>query len=210
MKIQFLGHAGFKIDNLLIDPFITGQENCKVKIEDLDCDIVCVTHDHSDHLGDTYELAEKNNATIVAVAELAFQAQQQGYKAEPMNIGGEITVGDWKIKMVQALHSAASGTPVGFILKKDGQVVYHAGDTGLFKDMKLFRHHEIDVAMLPIGDRFTMGVMDAAKAASYLKCKKIIPMHYNTWPLIKADPNKLKENVSQEVLVLESGDVAYV
>lgn len=208
MKVKFLGHAGFRIDDLVIDPFITQNDQVKEKLtlDDAECNIICVTHDHIDHMGDAYALAEKNNATIVAVAEIAFQAQKDGYNAEPMNIGGEIPVGDWKIKMVQALHSSPSGTPVGFILKKGDRVIYHAGDTGLFKDMKLFRYHNVDTAILPIGDRFTMGVEDAAKAAEYVKCNTIIPMHYNTWPLIEADPEKLKEKVKQDVITFEPGE----
>ncbi|MGM5488818.1 MAG: metal-dependent hydrolase [Nanobdellota archaeon] len=206
MEMQFLGHAGFRIDNLVIDPYVTQNENVDVNLQDIHCDIICVTHDHFDHMGDTYALAKQNDATIVACAEIAFQAQKGGYKAEPMNIGGTITVGDWQIHMVEATHSSGSGTPTGFILKKPGCSIYHAGDTGLFEGMKLFARHEIDIAMLPIGDRFTMGAKDAAKAAEFISCKRIIPMHYNTWPPIEVDPQVLCDNTDKEVIVFQVGE----
>ena len=209
MEIQFLGHAAFRVDNVVFDPFITGNDKVKDKInlEGIHCDIICVTHDHSDHIGDAYEIAKKNDATIVACAEIAFKAQSDGYKAEPMNIGGVITLGDWQIRMVEATHSSASGTPTGFVMTKGDTTLYHAGDTGLFEGMKLFARHGIDFAMLPIGDRFTMGVDDAAKAAELIGCRRIIPMHYNTWPPIEADPDRLRELTDKEVITFEEGEI---
>src|SRR3990172_9319324 len=118
MKIKWLGHAAFLIDDLLIDPFIKDNPACPVKVNDVKCKIVCVTHDHSDHLGDAFEIAKRNNATFVAVHELAMKAKEMGINAEGMNIGGPFKVGDWEISMVNAVHSSDAGHPVGFILRK--------------------------------------------------------------------------------------------
>ncbi len=203
MRAKFLGHAAFQFDDLLFDPFISGNKKVSESItpEDINCKIICVTHDHSDHLGDTFEIAKRNNAIIVACAELASDAKNHGLKAEPMNIGGEIKVGDWSIKMVSATHSCSRGTPAGFVVKKDGVSIYHAGDTGLFLDMKQLSEENIDYALLPIGDRFTMGTKDAAKAAELINPEYIIPIHYNTWPPIEADPKSLEKHTSKKILV---------
>ncbi|MFW6383114.1 MAG: metal-dependent hydrolase [Nanoarchaeota archaeon] len=205
MKAKFLGHAAFQFDDLVVDPFITGNENIKDKIslEEIKCSVVCITHDHSDHIGDAFEIAKKNNATIVACAEIAFDAQGKGLNAEPMNIGGTINVGDWTIKMVSATHSCNSGTPTGFILTKGGRTLYHAGDTGLFEDMKRLAEENIEFALLPIGDRFTMGTKDAGRAAEFVGAQKVIPIHYNTWPPIEANPEELKQHTSKEIVIFE-------
>lgn len=203
MKAKFFGHSAFLFDDLLFDPFITENPNIKDKttLDDIKCQIICITHDHFDHIGDAFELAQKNNATVVACAEIAVDARNKGLKAEPMNIGGQIKVGDWLIKMVSATHSCLKGTPVGFVAKKDGISIYHAGDTGLFKGMEQLAGENIDYALLPIGDRFTMGTKDAAKAAELINPKNIVPMHYNTWPLIEAEPKDLEKHTSKKILV---------
>jgi|Deesub1362A_J573_1020465.scaffolds.fasta_scaffold21047_1 L-ascorbate metabolism protein UlaG (beta-lactamase superfamily) len=207
MRIKYFGHAAFLIENLLIDPFIKGNPLAKVNTDEIRCDIICVTHDHRDHLGDTAEIAKLNKATVVGVPEVVNPLNSQGINTESMNIGGEIEVGEWKVKMVNALHSG-SGHSTGFVLKniKFKKNIYHAGDTGVFSDMKLIGEEEIDIALLPIGGRYTMGVEDALKALELIKPKIAIPMHYNTFPIIEADPSIFKEKASCEVVILKPGE----
>jgi len=203
MKIKYFGHSAFSFDDLLIDPFIRENPLCKIKVGDIKCKIVCVTHDHHDHLGDTYEIAKSNNATVVGIFDIVKKAEENGLKTELMNIGGPIRVGDWQIALVPATHS---GNPVGFVLKKD-KTVYHAGDTGLFSDMSLIGKQNIDVALLPIGGRYTMDIEQAVEACKLLKCKTAIPMHYNTWDIIKVDPREFKKKAPCDVVILKSGEV---
>ena len=202
MKIRYLGHSGFQIEDLVIDPFIKGNESVKDKIDlsSIKCNIVCVTHDHIDHLGDSFEIAKLNNATVVCIHELSLEAEKNGVKAEGMNIGGIIEIGDWRIRMVESTHSSNLGSPSGFVLtnKKENKTIYHPGDTGLFYGMKLFKNFNIDIALLPIGGRYTMDVKDAVLAAEFIGAKKVIPMHYNTWPIISANPEELKDELSKK------------
>jgi len=202
MKIRYFGHSAFLIDDLLIDPYIKGNASCSVKVEDIKCNIICVTHDHSDHLGDSFEIAKKNNATIVGIKDIVEEAKKKDLKTELMNIGGPLKVGDWNIRMVPATHS---GNPVGYVLKK-GKTVYHAGDTGLFSDMKLIGNYDLDVVLLPIGGRYTMDIEQAVKACKLLKPKVAIPMHYNTWEVIRADPTEFKKKAPCDVVILKPGE----
>ncbi len=206
MRIKYFGHACFLIDELLIDPFITGNPKCNFKPEEIKCKIICVTHDHQDHLGDAIEIAKNNNATIVAIHEIAQFALSKGVAAEGMNMGGSIKLGDWEIKMVPAFHSSNLGSPAGFVLRKNGKTIYHAGDTCLFGDMKLIGEEGIDIAMLPIGDRYTMGVNDALRAVEFLKPKIVIPMHYATFPVLNQDPTEFAEKCSVRVEIFEIGE----
>lgn len=199
MKVRYFGHSCFLIDNLLVDPFITGNPNCNVKKEDIKCDIICVTHDHPDHIGDAFQIAKNNNAVLVAIHEIAEEAASKGLRSEGMNIGGQIKVGEWEIKMVLALHSSSKGHPAGFVLRKEGKTFYHAGDTGLFGDMKLIGEEGIDIAMLPVGDRYTMGVKDALRAVDFIKPKIAVPMHYGTFPIINPDPGTFTESCPVKV-----------
>lgn len=208
MKVQYLGHAGFIIEDLLIDPFIKSNPNCPVKCEDIKCQVICVTHDHFDHLGDTVEIAKQNDATVVAIFELATKIEAEGVKVVGMNIGGTVTVGDWKIKMVEAKHSCELGSPAGFILEnvRLGKKIYHSGDTALFSDMRLVGEAGIDIALLPIGDHFTMGTVDAARATEFIQPKLAIPMHYNTFPMIAADPEDMRKRTSTPIEVFAVGE----
>jgi len=201
MKINYFGHSAFLIDDLLIDPFITGNPNCPVKVDDIKCKMICVTHDHHDHLGDTFEIAKKNDATIIGISDIVKKAEEKKLKTELMNIGGSIKIRDWKIRLVPATHPPNG---VGFVLKKD-KTIYHAGDTGLFMDMMLIGGYKLDVAMLPIGGRYTMDIEQAVEACKLLKPKIAIPMHYNTWDVIKADPNEFKKKAPCEVVILKPG-----
>ena len=206
MKIRYLGHSSFLIENLLIDPFISGNPKCNTDPMDIKCSIICVTHDHPDHLGDAFEIAKNNDAVVVAIHEIAQLASSKGIKSEGMNIGGTVKVGEWKIKMVNAQHSAGVGHPAGFILKKSGKTIYHAGDTGLFGDMKLIGEEGIDIAMLPVGDRYTMGTDDALKAVKLLKPKIVIPMHYGTFPIINPSPDEFKNKCPVRTEVFGIGE----
>lgn len=203
MKIKYFGHAAFLVDDLLIDPFIKDNPHTDVNPADIKCNIICITHKHFDHDADALEIAKTNNASVVAIHEIAEAMRPEYAKVEGMNIGGWIKLGDWEIKMVEATHSSEIGHPSGFILRKDSRTIYHAGDTGLFGDMKLIGDEGIDIAMLPIGDRYTMSIKDAVKAVDLIKPKLAIPMHYDTFPVIKAVPEEFKKQCPVDTEVFQ-------
>jgi L-ascorbate metabolism protein UlaG (beta-lactamase superfamily) len=200
--LTFLGHDAFTIEcreeTLVIDPFLSGNPLAKVKPDEVRTGYVLLTHGHPDHLGDGIAIARKNNATIIAPFELATYCQRQGVQAHPMHIGGAHDFPFGRVKLTIAVHGSGLptergiiylGAPCGFLITADGTTIYHAGDTGLFYDMKLIGEmNRIDVALLPIGGNFTMDVDDAVKAAELLGAGLSIPMHYDTFDLIKAEP----------------------
>jgi L-ascorbate metabolism protein UlaG (beta-lactamase superfamily) len=202
-EITFLGHAAFKLssagkETLLFDPFITGNPLAPLKLDDVKADYILVSHGHFDHLGDAYAIAKKNNATIIATAEIAGQAGEQGLNTHAQHLGGRHKFPFGSVKLTLAFHGAGvpGGHACGFLVDYYGLKVYFAGDTALFGDMKLIGELDpLDLALLPIGDNFTMGIDDAVVAASFLKAKTVIPYHYNTWPLIEADPQEFKQKV---------------
>ena len=213
MEITWLGHSAIKISGskmIYIDPFLTGNPAASTTPDKIDCaDIVVVTHDHGDHKGDSFQICMNTGATLVTIHEIAVEAQEKGITVEGMNIGGTVTVDGVKIHMVQAIHSAEKGDPAGVVIEMDGQTLYHAGDTALTYDMKLvgeFFHP--DLSFLPIGDRYTMGVPSAVKAVEFSQSKKVIPIHYNTFPLVEADPVEFKKRVGDqaEVIILKPGE----
>lgn len=213
MEITWLGHAAVKIKGskiIIVDPFLTGNPVAAAKPEEIDqADIIIITHDHGDHRGDAFEIAHRTGATIVAIHEIAVEAQAQGIPAEGMNIGGTVEVKGVKIHMVPALHSAEKGTATGVVIEMDGHRLYHAGDTGLTYDMKIIgEFFEPDLSFLPIGDRYTMGVPSAAKAVEFLRTKRVIPIHYGTFPLVSADPEEFRRRVGSlaEVIILRPGE----
>lgn len=201
MKIRFLGHAAFSVHldsgrHLLIDPFLTGNPSASAKLDDFpDVDLVLLTHDHDDHgPADAVELCKKSGATLVSSYEIAKWGEEQGLTVEPMGIGGKIDLDGLVVHMVNAQHSTRRGRAAGFVLESDGQTVYFAGDTGLFGDMKLFGEQwDLDLAVLPVGDRFTMGPESAARAVDMLRPKHVIPCHYGTFPIILPDASKFVE-----------------
>ncbi|MFC2169771.1 metal-dependent hydrolase [Acidobacteriota bacterium] len=212
MEITWLGHSAIKIQGtktLYIDPFLTGNPAASTtpdKIEE--ADIVVVTHDHGDHLGDSFTLCKKTGATLVSIHEIAVLAEEQGITAEGMNIGGTVETKSVKIHMVQAVHSCEKGDPAGVVIELDGKTIYHAGDTALTLDMKLvgeFFHP--DLSFIPIGDRFTMGIQSAAKAVEFVRTKKVIPIHFGTFPIVNTDPEEFKKKVGDmaEVIILKPG-----
>ncbi len=213
MEITWLGHAAVKIEGtktVIIDPFLTGNPAAAVKPEEIKkADIIIVTHDHGDHKGDAFHIAQKTGATVVAIHEIAVEAQGLGIPAEGMNIGGTVEVKGVKIHMVPALHSAEKGAAAGVVVEMDGRKLYHAGDTGLTYDMKIIgEFFAPDLTFLPIGDRYTMGVPSAAKAVEFLQTKRVIPIHYGTFPIVNADPEELRRRVSSlaEVIILSPGE----
>ena len=213
MKITFLGHAAVLIEGsktVLIDPFLTGNPVAAKKPEEIaTCDIVIVTHDHGDHLGDAFEICKRTGAALVSVHELAVSAESAGVSAEGMNVGGTIEVKGVTVHMTTAQHSSEHGHQVGVVLELDGHSIYHAGDTGLFSDMKLIGEFlKPELAFLPIGDRYTMGERSAAKAVEFLGVRKVIPIHYGTFPILTGDPQRFAELTKgkAEVLVLKPGE----
>ena len=223
MKITYLGHAGFLIEDskaIAIDPFLTGNPLAKHKSKDVIADLILVSHGHGDHIGDTIAIAKQSDGTVVSVNELTIFCSNKGAKSHGMHIGGSHTFEGVKIKLTPAWHGSGYGgecpleylgTPCGFVFNLDGKTIYHAGDTGLFGDMELIgRMNKIDLAMIPIGDNFTMGPEDALEAVKMLKPGHVIPMHYNTWPLIKQDPLNFKSEVESKtgskVLVMAPGE----
>lgn len=222
MKVSYHGHAVVKIETkgkvILFDPFITGNELTDLKAEDVKPDVIILTHGHSDHLGDTVELARKNDSLVIANAELAAYLGWQGIRTHAMSIGGVYEFDFGKVKLTPAIHGTGLmtenkeiiylGMPAGVLFTSEGKTVYHAGDTALFSDMKLIgERHPIDVAFLPIGDNFTMGPEDAAYAAELLKAGVTVPIHFNTFPPIKQDPQKFIEMLpSGKGKVLEAGE----
>lgn len=227
MKIEYLGHSAFRLTcskTIIIDPYLNKNPRACMKASDIRrADMVLVSHGHGDHLGDSLEICKNTGAVFVGIHELTLYAQENGImKTEGMNISGTIEIDGIKITAVRADHSAcinvmdkgglSGGNPIGFVIRDGSKAVYHSGDTGLFKDMKLIGElYKPDVALLPIGSRYTMGPKEASYAAKYLKSKIIVPMHYNTTPLIRQNPNDLKLFIKEleldtEVKILEPGD----
>lgn len=209
LKLTYYSHSAFGLDDgktsLIIDPFLTGNPAAPVKAKDVKVDYVILTHAHGDHLGDGLEIALRNGATIIAVNELANYCIEKGAKAHNMHIGGGYSFPFGRVKFTIAHHGSAApdgaytGNPAGVVVTIDGKSIYHSGDTGLFYDMKLIGEmNPLDVALLPIGDNFTMGIDDAAKAVELLNPKIAIPMHYNTWPVIAADPMEFVSKVEKK------------
>jgi len=214
MQLTWLGHSCVLLTGskkVLIDPFIEGSS-----VLGTNPDIVAVTHGHADHLGETVAL----NRKTVAITEIARYLKAKGLLVESMNIGGTIIVDGISFIMTAAVHSSAieeagpgfsAGAAAGFVIGMDGVKVYHAGDTALFSDMKLIGElYHPDIALLPIGGRFTMGIAEAMMAANFIGAKTVIPIHYNTWDRISADPQQFKKAVERttdiKVQVLKPGE----
>lgn len=220
MKLTYLGHSALIIEEgdfkAIIDPFISGNELATAKVEDITgITHIFVTHGHADHIGDTEEIAKANDALIISNAEISDYFGEKGYKTHAMHIGGSYNFDFGRVKLTPALHGSAistedgkvdGGNPCGFVIEVNGNKVYHAGDTGLTLDMQLLGHEDVDVALLPIGGNFTMDIQDALEAVQMIKPKVTIPIHYDTFDLIKADPFEFKEkNQSFKTEVLEIG-----
>ncbi|WP_191560623.1 metal-dependent hydrolase [Metabacillus idriensis] len=255
MKVSYHGHSVVKIQtkkhSIVIDPFINGNGQTDLKVEDLKVDVILLTHGHNDHVGDTIQLAKQNDALVVAPFELATYLGWKGLNVHPMHIGGSHKFDFGTVKFTQAFHGSSyeeedqkivytgmpagilfknegktvyhagdtalysdnqkivyTGMPAGILFKNEGKTVYHAGDTALYSDMKLLGEFEdIDLAFLPIGDNFTMGPEDAAIAGKWIQAKTVVPMHYNTYPVIEQDPNEFVRLLSENTgKVMDAGE----
>lgn len=222
MNLRFLGHACFFLQtantSLIIDPYLNDNPQAVISAAEVKTNWVLVTHGHYDHFSDALDIAKSNNATIISVSEIARYCQTRGAKTHAMYIGGKYNFGEFTVKLTLALHGSSIGNPIeylgqpcGFLIFSEGKTVYYSGDTGLFGDMALIgRLHPIDLAILPIGDNFTMGPEDALEAVKLLKPKRVIPTHYNTWDIIAQNARHFKNAVEKEtgvpVTVLNPGE----
>lgn len=221
MRLRYFSHSAFQITTnsgkvILIDPFLDGNPTSPVKSADVKADYIILTHGHGDHLGDAFEIAKRCGSLFICLNELANYVAEKGFNAHNMHIGGSYMFEFGRVKLTIAHHGSMTpdnyyaGEPSGVILTIDGKSVYHTGDTGLFYDMKLIGEMtELDYMLLPIGDNFTMGITDAAKAVELANPKTAIPMHYNTFPVISADPLEFKKKVEElgkKCIVMKFGE----
>ncbi|MEM2203175.1 MAG: metal-dependent hydrolase [Sulfolobales archaeon] len=199
-SVTWYGHAAFLVETsgkkILIDPWITNPLSPTTPDKIPEPDYIIVTHDHGDHVGDTVNILKRSKkAKIVAIYELAeYLASEAGARDRAIgaNIGGPISLEGVTVYLTPAMHSSSRGSPTGVVIESSETTIYHAGDTGVFSDMALIKElYSPKVAMLPIGGHFTMGIREAVKAIELLKPAVVIPMHYNTFPLIRADPKEL-------------------
>jgi len=220
VTIKWLSHACVLIQtgttNLLVDPFLSGNPLAAVKSADVPADFIFVSHGHGDHLGDTVEIAKRTGATVVSNFEIHNWLVSQGLKnVHPQHIGGGFNYPWGRVKLTIAHHGSAlpdgsyGGNPCGFLFYVEDKKIYHACDTGLFYDMKLIGEEGIDLAILPIGDNFTMGPDDSLRAVKLIEPKQVIPIHFDTFDVIKQDPAAWKKRVEAEtaarVTVLKPG-----
>lgn len=214
MKITWIGHSALKLEGsktVFIDPFLSGNPVASMGMDKVTkADVVVVTHDHGDHLGDSHAICKKTGATLVAIYEIAEDASNKGIKAEGMNIGGTVNVNGVDVSLVPAFHTGGlGGTATGVVIEMDGKKVYHSGDTGLTMEMQLIGEmYTPDIAFLPIDGRFNMNPRLAAKAVELLKVPKVVPIHFNTFPLVKSSPEEFKELVGNksQVIILKPGE----
>lgn len=210
VTITFHGHATFSLDvngtKLVIDPFFAGNSPVAQKsVNEIESDYILLTHGHGDHIADAIPLAQRTGATVIANFEIVGWLAGKGVtNAHPQHIGGGYNHPFGRVKMTIAFHGSGlpdgsyGGNPGGFLLSVDGKNIYISGDTALYSDMALIGEAGIDVAILPIGDNFTMGPDDALRAVKYINPKVVIPCHYNTWPPIAQDAHAWAARVEAE------------
>lgn len=214
MKITYHGHSCIQVESadtsLIIDPFLQGNPLAKVGPDEIKVSYILLTHGHNDHVGDAEQIAKANGATIIAPFELATYLEWKGCQVHAMGIGGAYQFDFGRVKLTQAFHGSARtddenksitcfGMPSGILLTMNGKTIYHAGDTALFGDMKLIGElNEIDVAFLPIGDNFTMGPDDALLAAEWVRAKRVVPIHFNTFPAIEQSGEQFVERLKEK------------
>ena len=220
VEVTWYGHACFSIvgggATLLTDPFLTGNPLAAATADEVSADYILVSHAHGDHLGDAVPIAKRTGATIIANFEIATYCGNEGANAHPLHIGGGRDFPFGRVKLTIAHHGSSfpdgsyGGNPAGFLLTLEGKKIYHACDTGLFYDMKLIGEETLDLAILPIGDNFTMGPEDALKAVKFIEPKIVVPIHYDTFEVIEQDPHAFARMVEAETsarcMVLKPGD----
>lgn len=209
VEVAYYGHAcfGFEVDGttLLVDPFLTGNPQASVAADAVKADVILVSHGHGDHLGDTVAIAKRTGALVISNFEIQNWLAGQGLEnLHPHHIGGGFDYPWGRVKLTIAHHGSAlpdgsyGGAPCGFLLYLGGKKIYHACDTGLFYDMKLIGEEGIDLAILPIGDNFTMGPDDALRAVKLISPKQVVPIHYDTFEVIRQDARQWAQRVAQE------------
>lgn len=221
MKITFLGHASLQITigdiNILVDPFISGNPKASsININELKADYILLTHAHQDHILDVEAIAKRTEAVIVSNYEIVTHYQNKGLEGHPMNHGGNWDFEFGKLKYVNAIHTSSfpdgsyGGQPGGFVIEGEHKNIYIAGDTALTYDMKLIPlQTKLDLAILPIGDNFTMGIDDALIAADFVECDKILGYHYDTFGYIEIDHESAKRKFfenDKDLMLLEIGE----
>jgi L-ascorbate metabolism protein UlaG (beta-lactamase superfamily) len=224
MKATFLGHATVYLETgdttILVDPFLTGNPKAAAKAEDISPQYIVITHGHDDHTADAVPIAKRTGATIITTFELANWLARAGVKTSGQNHGGWCKYPFGAVKFTTAIHSSSTmgddgrpvylGEPAGAIIQVKDKVVFHAGDTALFSDMKLIGEDvSIDLAFLPIGEHYVMGPKDAAKAVEFLRPRVVVPIHYGTFPQLFGDPKefaRLAEGKGAKVAILQPGE----
>ena len=221
MKITYLGHASLAINikgiHILVDPFITANPKAShIDINTLEADYILLTHAHQDHILDVDAIAKRTSATIVSNFEIVSHYQGLGFEGHPMNHGGSWNFDFGTLKYVNAIHTSSfpdgkyGGQPGGFVIEGEHKNIYIAGDTALTFDMKLIpMRTKLDLAILPIGDNFTMGIDDAIKASDFVECDKILGYHYDTFGYIEINHEEAKRkffNNNKDLMLLEIGD----
>lgn len=221
MKITFYGHASLGIEvndvHILVDPFITPNSKAgHINIESLKADYILLTHAHQDHIADVEVIAKRTNAVIVSNFEIVSHFESLGFEGHPMNHGGSWDFEFGTVKYVNAIHTSSfpdgkyGGQPGGFVIEGERKNIYIAGDTALTFDMKLIpMKTNLDLAILPIGDNFTMGIEDAIVASDFVKCDKVLGYHFDTFGYIEIDHEEAKRlffDKGKDLMLLEIGD----
>lgn len=210
-SLRYIGHSAFELSDdaksVLIDPFISGNPSATAKPEDFSPQTILLTHAHNDHVGDSVAISQRTGAPIIATFELATHLGRKGVNTIGANHGGTVAFDGGSAKFTPAWHTSsyqegetffAPGIPAGLVVRVGGKTIYFAGDTCLFGDMRLIGEEGLDVAVLPIGDHFTMGPADATRAVKFLEPRYVVPCHYNTFPPIKQDAGRFKAMVEEQ------------